>query len=166
MKKLILLITLILSSSLHSQNEKPTRNSFKLDIAADETHQYSMEVKESPYFVKENIIQIYCGEKVFIECEINGDLITKMKVVKNNINPEKTIEIDFTQNAENRKEINTMLIVKNPFTKTLYYEAIMFTPISKEWKSTSTIPIRPNLQNFEMWPHSIITLVLENWKLK
>jgi hypothetical protein len=166
MNKITLFLILIFSLALYSQNDKPKRTSFKLEIAADETNQYIMDVKESPYFVKENVIQLYCGEKVFVECEIKGDSITEMKVVEKNINPDKTIIIEFFQNVKNRKEIRTDLIVKNPFSKELRYEALMFTPISQEWKSTSIIPIRPYLQNFEMWPHSIITLVLENWKLK
>lgn len=152
--------------SLYSQNDKPKRSAYSLEIAANETQQYGMEVKESPYFVKEKILQIYCGEKVFVECEIEADTISTMKVVEKNTNPEKTIVIDFSQNAENRKDIRTDLYVKNPFSKTLRYDATMFTPISQKWKSTSIVPIDPKLENFEMWPHSIITLVLENWKLE
>ncbi len=166
MKKIILTIILTFSLSLYSQNDKPKRSPFKFEIAATETQQYAMDVKESPYFVKEKILQIYCGEKVFVECEIQADTISKMKVVEKNINPEKTIVIDFSQNAENRKDLRTDLNVKNPFPKTLKYEALMFTPISEKWKSTSIIPIKPKLENFEMWPHPIITLVLENWKLE
>ncbi len=151
---------------LYSQNDKPKRSAYRLEIAANETHQYGMDVKESPYFVKEKIIQIYCGEKIFVECEIDAYTISKMKVVEKNMHPEKTIVIDFSQSAENRKDIRTNLYVKNPFSKTLRYDASMFTPASQQWKSTSIIPIDPKLENFEMWPHSMITLVLENWKLE
>ena len=166
MNKIFVIIISVFSLSLYSQNDKPVRNSYKLEIAATETQQYVTEVPESPYFVKENVIQIFCGEKVFVECEIQGDSISNMKVVEKNINPEKTIIINFSQNADNRKEIRTDLNVKNPFAKTLLYDAFMFTPVSSQWKSTSIIPIRSQLQNFEMWPHSIITLVLENWRLE
>lgn len=166
MKKIILTIILIFSLSLYSQNDKPKRTTFKLEIAANETQQYAADIPESSFFVKEKILQIYCGEKIFVECEIKGDSISKMKVVEKNIHPEKTIEIEFTQNSENRKEISTQLWVKNPFSKTLRYDAFMFTPISQQWKSTSIIPIRPNLQNFEHWPHAIISLVLQNWRIE
>ncbi|MBS7787638.1 hypothetical protein KIH23_10045 [Flavobacterium sp. CYK-55] len=166
MKTFIIITLSIFSLSIYSQNDKPKRKSYKLEIAANETQQYAMDVEESPYFVKEKILQIYCNEKVFVECEIQGDSISKMKVVEKNLNPEKTIIIEFTQDSENRKEIRTDLNVKNPFARTLRYGALMFTPISQQWKPTSIIPIRPNLQNYEMWPHSIITLVLENWQLE
>jgi len=166
MKTFIIFIFSMFSLSLYCQNDKPKRNAYRLEIAANETQQYVMDVKESPYFVKEKILQIYCGEKIFVECEIESDTISTMKVVEKNINPEKTIVIDFSQNAENRKDIRTDLSVKNPFSKTLTYDASMFTPITQKWKSTSIISIDPKLESFEMWPHSIITLVLENWKLE
>lgn len=140
------------------------RNAFKLEIVADKEHQYGADIPESPYFVADKVLQIYCGEKLFVECEIKSDTIFEMKVVKENKNPKKTIEIDFYQEAEDRENIITMLSVKNPFDKALLYDALMFTPISQTWKRTSIIPVRPTIYSFETWPHSIISLVLENWR--
>jgi hypothetical protein len=162
----LIILSLISSSAMFSQNDKEKRTSYKLEIAANETQQYVMDVPESAYFVKEKILQIFCNETVFVECEVQGDSISKMKVVEKNLNPEKTIIIEFKQDAENRKEIRTDLHIINPFDKQLIYEAGMFTPMSEKWKSTSVLPIRPKLQNFEMWPHAIITLVLDNWHFK
>lgn len=142
------------------------RKAFTLEIAADETQQYEAAIPESPYFVKENILQLYCGEKLLVECEVVKGKITAMKVVAINSHPERTIEIDFSQSAEDRKKINTTLIVKNPFDQVLRYDALMFTPLGQEWRKTSIIPIRPKLMNFEMWSHAIVTLVLENWRLE
>lgn len=160
---LTLAISLLFSINNFSQNN---RKAFTLEIAANETQQYKAEIPESPYFIKEKILQIYCGEKVFIECETAKDTISTMKIVEKNINPEKTIEIEFTQDSKDRKDISTMLVVKNPFNKNLNYNALMYTPISQTWKPTSIIPIRPKLQNFETWPHAIITLVLEGWRFE
>lgn len=166
MKTTFLIVSLFLFSICSSQNEIVKRKAYQLEIAVNETQQYAMDVRETPYFIKEKVLQIYCNENVFVECEIKGDSISKMKVVKKNINPTKTIVIKFTQNSENRKEISTNLHITNPFDKKLFYDAGMYTPMSKEWQSTSTIPIQPNLQNFEMWPHAIITLVLDNWRFE
>lgn len=163
MRKLILLINLFIATiSVAQSNRKP----FTLEMAANETQQYKAEIPESPYFVKEKILQLYCGEKVFIECEIAKDTISTMKIVEKNTHPKKTIEIEFTQDSQDRKSISTLLVVKNPFNKTLNYNALMYTPISQTWKPTSIIPIRPELQNFETWPHAIITLVLEKWRFE
>ncbi|VXC33845.1 conserved hypothetical protein [Flavobacterium sp. 9AF] len=159
-KKITYLILLFCISFGYSQEK---RKAFTLQIAADKEHYYKAEIPESPYFVKDKILQIYCGEKILIECEIKSDTIASMKFVSKNTHPEKTIEINFTQSTENTDNIITMLEVVNPFDKKLIYEAIMFTPIKQQWQPTSIIPIQPKLTNFETWPHGIVTLVLENW---
>jgi hypothetical protein len=162
MKKVILLLHLCIVSVTLAQTN---RKAFTLEMAADATHQYKMDVKESPYFVKEKILQLYCGEKLFVECEIAADTIATMKVVPENIHPERTIAIEFNQDTEDRKNIGTTLSVKNPFKKSLKYSALMYTPLGQTWTSTSIIPVYPGLIGFEMWPHAIVTLVLEEWEL-
>jgi hypothetical protein len=163
MKTHLLLAFLLLGIFSYAQEN---RKAFTLEIAADATQQYEAAIPESPYFVKENILQIYCGEKLFVECEVVNDKIASMKVVEKNSHPEKTIEIEFTQNTKDRSAISTMLLVKNPFAKSLKYEAMLFTPLGQEWKRTSIIPVQPKLMSFEMWSHAIVTLVLENWRLE
>ncbi|TGD57902.1 hypothetical protein [Flavobacterium humi] len=163
MKHFLLLFTLFITTLSIAQNN---RKAFTLHIAANETQDYKAEIPESPYFVKEKILQIYCGEKIYVECEITADTISKMKVVEQNINPKRTIEIEFTQDAEDRKNITTMLTVQNPFEKNLNYNALMFTPKGQTWTPTSIIPISAKLLNFETWPHAIITLVLDQWRFE
>lgn len=166
MKPILIITFVIFSLSLYAQNDMPKRKAFKLEMAADEMHQYTMDIAESPYFIKEKIIQLYCNEKVFVECEIKADTISTMKVVEKNTNPERTIIIEFNQNAENRKDIQTNLIVKNPFNKKLNYDAVMYTPTRQQWQRTSIIAILPDLLGYEIWPHAIITLVLDNWRFE
>ncbi|MFD2823422.1 hypothetical protein ACFS5M_07050 [Lacinutrix iliipiscaria] len=166
MKKLFTIINLMLVFFSYSQNDKPFRNAFELNIVADLENNYTMKVDSTPYFVKEKILQIYPSERILVEVEIKKDTIYSMKVVKENLNPERTIEIEFSQNAEDRNNITMILNVKNPFDRILYHNAGMYTPKHDYWKATSIIPIKPKLQNFETWPHSIITLVLDNWRFK
>ncbi|WP_431244787.1 hypothetical protein ACQ9BO_11320 [Flavobacterium sp. P21] len=163
MKQIIIILTLSVTFFSFAQKN---RKAFSLEIAVNETQQYKAEIPESPYFVKEKLLQIYCGEKVFVECEIAGDSISDMKIVTENTHPEKTIEIQFSQDVKDRKSINTMLQLNNPFNKDLVYEAIMLTPFSEQWKSTSTIPITAKLMSFETWGHPIISLGLMNWHFK
>ena len=150
----------------NSQNEKPNREAFKLNIAVNLKQDYGMEVTQTPYFVKSKILQIYPGEKVLIEAEIKADSIFSMKSVKENLHPEKTIEVEFLQDAKDRNNISMFLNVKNPFDKTLKHDALMYTVEGGQWEKTSIIPIRPKLQNFETWGYAIITLVLDNWRLE
>lgn len=161
-----LILILIFGYSLNAQNEKPERDAFKLNITIDSVYFYQQDVAKSPYFVKDKILQIYPSENIFIETEIKSDSIYSMSVVKENLNPEKTIIVEFNQNIKGNMHDGMMLSVKNPFDKTLKYEAFMYINGGTEWIPTSIIPIRPNLVNYELWSDVILSLVLVEWRIE
>src|SRR5690606_6698521 len=117
MKNIFLLLFNLLTLLSFSQNEKSYRDSFYLNIVMNSEQNYGMNVESSPYFVKDYILQIYPTEKLFIETEVKNDTIYSMKVVKENLYPEKTITVDFKQSAEDRSKVSMFLTVKNPFDK-------------------------------------------------
>ena len=162
-------MTILLSLTLglsYAQNEKTNREEFTLKLPVDGDQFYEQKVENSPYFVKENVLQIYPGEKLFIEVETKKKEITSMKVVKENLNPEKTIEIEFTQNTKDRKSESMILKIVNPFKKDLKYKAMMFIVGHDKWINTNVLPVRAKLSVYESWSDVIITLVLSDWKLK
>lgn len=166
MKSTFLFLLLFTFGICNSQNEREKRKPLSLNLAVDTTQYYAMDVEETPFLVQEKVLQIYPGEKVFLETEIKGDTIYSMKSVEKNLYPEKTIEVEFTQDANDKNNISMFLNVKNPFNKTLKHDALMYTVAGQKWERTSIIPIRPKLQNFETWGYTIITLVLDNWRFE
>lgn len=150
---------------LQAQNSKPLREAFTLTLKVDGTDYYQQEIEETPYFVKESILQIYPGEKLNIEVEIENDSIVSMTTVKKNLHPKKTIVVHFHQIEGKKTDTDMILNVKNPFNKTLRHKALMFTTNSNELQPTSIIPIRPTLENFETWGYPIISLILVEWEL-
>ncbi len=131
-----------------------------MTLKVDGTNYYQQEVEETPYFVKEGVLQIYPGEKLNIEVELKNDSIVSMTTVKENLHPEKTIVVRFYQIEGEKADTDMILNVKNPFNKTLKHKALMFTTNSNKLQPTSIIPIRPTLENFETWGYPIISLVL------
>ena len=166
MKKIIVFVFVFITTLCTAQNDRPQREAFNLKLAIDGEQYYGMEVKKAPYFVKEKILQIYPGDKLFIETEIKKDTVFSMKIVKANKFPEKTIELEFVQDTEDKTHQQMMLNVKNPFNKSLIYNAAMFRVGKDSWSQTSIIPIRPGLTNFETWADVIITLVLTDWRFE
>lgn len=165
--KVIMAILLSLSFAFtYAQNEKEKRDEFTLKLPVDGEQYFEQKVESSPYFVKEKVLQIYPSEKIFIEVEIYKKEITSMKVVKENLNPEKTIEIEFTQTVKDRKSEMMMLKVVNPFKKDLEYKAMMFIVGHNKWINTNVLPVKAKLMGYETWQDVIITLVLTDWKLK
>jgi len=140
------------------------RDELKVDIVYDLENNYSTTIPESPYFVKEKVLQIYPGEEINVETEIKKDTIFSMKVVKVIEHPDRTINIRFFQDAKDRSKAQMMLVVKNPFKQKLLYDAFIFIPKHNDWSKTSIIPIQPNLVSYEMWPDVIATIALENWR--
>lgn len=165
MKIIATLFTILCFQFCSAQNLKPQREALTLKLPVDGVRFYEEEIKSSPYFVHENILQIYPSEKLFIEVELQHDSIVSMKTVKENLNPENTIEIEFSQTVKNRKSEMMMLKVKNPFNKKLEYDANMYIVGHSKWVSTSIMPVEPNLIGYETWTDVIISLALNNWKL-
>lgn len=163
-KTIALFFGLIIFNFFFSQQE--FRENFTLKLPVDSVRYYQQEVKKSPYFVKENTLQIYPGEHLFIEADVKEGKLESMKVVKKNINPSKTIEIEFSQDVEGRKHKGMRLQVSNPFGKNLLYDAMISTVGKPQWVETSILPVKSKLTNFELWNDVIITLVLHNWRLQ
>jgi len=165
-KQLLLILTLgLISLNLFSQNENPYRQEFVLKLAVDGKQFYEQKVVKSPYFVKDKILQIYPGEKLFIEVDKTNNSIDSMKVVKENINPNKTITVELTQNVKDRKSESMILMVINPFDKDLEYKARMYIVGHNKWIQTNVLPVKSKLTGYETWSDVIITIVLSDWKL-
>lgn len=165
MKIMLSLFAIFCSQICSAQNLKPQREAFGLKLPVDDVSFYEEEIKSSPYFVHEHILQIYPSEKLYIEVELKNDSIFSMKTVKENLNPKNTIEIEFLQSVKNRKSEMMILKVKNPFKKKLEYKANMFVVGNKKWINTSIMPVEPNLIGYETWTDVIISLALDNWRL-
>ena len=165
--KIILILLFGMSFSiLFAQNERLAREAFTLKLPVNETGFYEQKVLKSPYFVKENILQLYPGEQLFIEIDTTKNEIISMKSVKENINPKKTIRIEFTQTTKDKKSELMMLMIENPFDKDLEYKAMMFIVGHDKWLNTNVFPVKAKLTGYETWSDVIITLALSDWKFK
>lgn len=87
-----------------------------------------------------------------------------MKAVRENKNPEKTIELEFNQNTEGRNHKMMMLKTKNPFDAKFEYSALMYTVGNDKWIKTTILPVPPKFSGYETWNNIIITPVLSDWK--
>lgn len=113
-----------------------------------------------PYFapiVQGTMLTIAAGQTVYVEAEIVGDEVHLLRAVESNVAPEKTIVARFEQN-----EHGMILETTNPFEKTLKFDmgiSPLEDPKAGVYK-TSSCPIGPKLQSFEMWQEPILFVVL------
>jgi hypothetical protein len=61
MKALSIIIFCFSVSISFGQNDLPNREASKLELALDSIEFYSQDLEESPYFVTENVLQIFPG---------------------------------------------------------------------------------------------------------
>ena len=93
------------------------------------------------YVIKDHIVQVYPGEKIYIEA-------------------------DTLQEHEEKLHKSMRLNIVNPFSHTLTYSARINLMKQKKWIRTSVEPVLPKLQNYEIWSDIITTVILYNFHLK
>jgi hypothetical protein len=151
---------------LNAQNEMPNREPFTLKLAIDNEYFYEEEILKTPYFEKKYILRIYPSEHINIEVEFLNNSIYSMKVVKENLYPEKTIEISFEQIQNGRLNETMQFHIKNPFDNVFTYKVLMVVFGSDELILTRVLPVSPKSKNIEFWESVIISLILADWKIE
>lgn len=147
-------------------NDLLARSAFTLKLPIDKTHFFQADISPSNYILPENTIQIYPGEKLYIEINVKNNKIVDMKSVGEIIDSTKTIEISLTHVEKDSIYSRTMLDIQNPFNKDLIYKASMYLMKNNRWVTTNVFPVRSNLRSFEIWPDVIVTMALTGWELK
>jgi len=106
-------------------------------------------------------VSVIAGQTVHIEAEVEGDRLTKLTAVDKIAAPAKTI----TASLEQVDGKGMMLVVTNPFSKTLKFNMGMMSLGSERLLKTSSCPIVPGGKIYEMWPSPIFQIVLANARL-
>ena len=165
-KQILFLIGILACAGFGFSQEKNLRESFVLNLAVSEDQYYAAELGESPYVLPENTVQVYPGEELYIEADVEDDVLVNLKNVGEIKNPEKTLIIKFSQICDGKKHQAMMLSVFNPFEKDLEYSAIIYLLMYGRWVETDVIDIKPNAIGYETWRDIICTIALNGWKLK
>ena len=160
----LLVISLCLINIIFAQDNND-RDSFELVLAVDEEQYFSAKIDKSQYIIRDKIIQIFPGEKIYIEADVlNNDLIN-LKRVDSVSNPEKTMNIEFKQVCDERKHKYMMLFIENPHTKKLHYSVKICLIKYGKWVSTDVYDVEAGKSNYEMWPDLISSITLDSLKL-
>jgi len=158
-----MLFFILLSQNSIGQNEQYLREEYVLKLFVDKEHFYEQNVQTSPYLVKDNVLQIYTGEKVAIELNIVSDEIASLRIADENSDPKKTINIEVTQTVKDSVNESIMLKIENATNEEIGYKAKFFAVGGEQWIETNVLSVKPNLTSYELWNDVIITLALSDW---
>lgn len=164
MKNFFPAVALLSFTLAQSQNLLPEREAFLLKIPRNAKQSFIQEIGRTPYLIEDKTLQIYPHERINLEFEIKADTIFSMATVAKNLNPERTVEIEFCQTVENNKA-RPVFFLKNPFGKKLTYNLIVYDVEESQWQTTAKTA-NPNWTSRQAWGKVISSLVFKDWKLE
>ena len=167
MRPLSFLLAFLIGGICSAQEQAiSNRGALKLRLFVDDENFYEDDVKAGPYFVKEGVIQVYPGERLYVDAKVGeGGVLTDMHVVTTPKDTAKVIILEFVQHANGRQHEMMMLTVNNPYDDDLHYSAIAYFLKHGQWGETTTIPVGARISAFESWPDVIVTMALSDWKV-
>jgi len=168
-KKIILSLLSILifaCNSSYCQTDQNIRPAFTLKLFVDDSTFYQAPMGATKYVPKDGVVQIFPGEKLFIEAEIRNDSLVNLKTVTEITHKEKTLTIAFIQEHKDKVHEQMVLHINNPFSKKLTYRAHIDLMKQKKWVETDVVPLFPSVLGNETWQDLITTIALSDFCLK
>lgn len=164
-KGIILPVFFIMTNLIYGQvsQQSNIRPPFDLKLFVNDSVFYEAPIKESQYIINDTLIQIFPGEKLFIECEIQYNKLVNFKVVPKIRDKNRTMVIEFHQEINGKNHEQMMLTIENPFQKNLHYNAMINLMNQSRWRKTSVVQVLPGLSSIEMWPDIITSIALSGF---
>jgi hypothetical protein len=161
------LVCFFLITNIYAQSDSSNlRPSFELKLKVNSKQFYTAPLGETKYIINDTIIQIFPGEKLFIETNTINNKLVNLRRVDSIRDSTKTIIIEFVQESEGKDHKYMQLIIKNPYNKNLHYSVLMNLLKHQKWVRTNVVPVMPKLESIEMWPDILTSLVLTGFELK
>jgi hypothetical protein len=173
MKYLLWIAMLVVSLSMFcasSQAQAPTDNTapsplfrgpFTLRLHIDKEHYYEEHFDKIPY-VEKNDVYLFAGESFGINLATSGDEVSRVTYQPDTSKAD--VELIFQQDKMKDDKAMMRLIIHNKLKRTLFLDALMTVPGSKEIHKTTIPPVPAGLSDYESWPHPIVQLVLRNFR--
>ena len=109
-------------------------------------------------------ISLYPGDKYSIEADFSEGQISNLRPALAE-STKNTISVSVEQEVEESGQIQTYLLVHNPFDYPLRYEAYMETEGGEEYQYTSSCPVQPGLITYEQWQYPVVHLMMTEARL-
>lgn len=142
------------------------RKSKKSQLAINESSTFGLNIPESKILINDSIIQIYPGEKLYIEAEIVKNQLKNLKVVDKISDKSKTLVIEFQQVVNGKSHKQMKLSIFNPFERNLKYVSNIYLSKFQTWTETSVIPVGSGKTSYEFWPDLISTITLSSFEFQ
>ena len=136
----------------------------KVQLTLDDEREVEIDFPSRPAILND-LVNLIPGEKLLIKTQIRGDRLISLNLVETNVSAERTLEIEFKQERDGKRSF-MILSVKNPFDRTLVYEAGIQRHGQQKFVKTSSVPVPAHLEAFESWPEPLTRIMLKNFRLQ
>ncbi|MBN4062028.1 hypothetical protein JYU20_02400 [Bacteroidales bacterium AH-315-I05] len=100
------------------------------------------------------------GDKVYLDCDLDGQSISNIKKVATIADPSKTIKVEYNYT----KGFGSVLTINNPFPKTLTYKVVFYSS-NNVYAESIVYRVREKIGSKEIWTVKIETVGLTEFKL-
>jgi hypothetical protein len=139
------------------------RRPFTLKVPIDRTHYYEERKGRLPY-VYHGGVGLFIGDHFGLKIEVRDNNVRSIKYEPDLSKADVTLE--FKQGPPVDDKATSLLIMQNRTKYTFLIDAGMQVPGRKDTLSTSLLPLGAGLSSFESWPHAIIGLGLDNFRVQ
>ncbi len=112
--------------------------------------------------IGDNTIQLFIGDKLFVEANQSGDSLTGFKIVSVVSDSSKTLIIEFGLEDFGSHKASVMRIV-SPFKNIIQYKAKIKYLSVPDYYQTSVTPLYPHVKMKEIWQNTLESIVLSDF---
>jgi len=162
--KLYLFIVCAFAYSIYCHGDDTVfRPPFTLQLHIDKEQYFKAEINKSPYVI-DNSIVTFKGDDFLVDMYPNkdGSIDLKYTTKRTNLNQ---LDIKFSQEFLDDGRAIMLLHVHNKSDVDIMYDAYMILHDRKGSFQTSIIGVQKRISSFENWPHPIIQLTLNNFRI-
>lgn len=148
-----------------SQSNIGNRQSKIIKLIKEDGSVYSSNINSKAFIIGDSLIQLIPNEQIFVEADLENGRLKNMKLVQEVIDPNKTLSFEFKQMVEGGKHSQMCLLISNPFSRDLFYQARIYVLEHKTWGKTNVIPVKSGKSSIEIWPDLITAVTLSSFRL-
>jgi hypothetical protein len=167
-----LLVLLLLGTSVvaaqcgeskSSDDDVVYRPPFTLKVPIDQTHYYEEKKPRLPY-VYHGGVGLFIGDHFGLKIAVENNAVRSIKYERDLSKADVTLE--FKQGPPMDGKATSLLIMQNRTKYTFLIDAGMQVPGRKDTLQTSLLPLGAGKGSYESWPHAIIGLGLDNFRVQ
>jgi hypothetical protein len=140
-----------------------------IHLKIDEKDEINFQSPEESPVWDGGLLEIYPGETIYLEAEIEGGELRFKRAVPEVRDPAQTFIFRFYQRGSGFSKADPqsgmVLEIDNPFSEDIKFNVGMVLPTKRKYTATTSCPVFSKIKLIEHWPHPIMVIALKNGRV-